>query len=478
MNLAFAAIEEVAPAIARGEMSPVELTRAVLRQIETLEGRLNCYITVLSDAALVEATQAEAEIRSGRYRGPLHGIPVAIKDNLETAGIRSTAGSKILADYLPAEDAPVVARLRAAGAIIVGKTNLHEFGMGATSVNPHYGASRNPWNPNLITGGSSGGSAAAVAAGMALAALGTDAGGSVRIPAALCGVVGLKATHGLVPIRGCLGASNPTVDHIGPLTRSVGDALLVLRAIAGPDPRDPTTEGVPRLPNDLDLGGGIAGLRVGIPTMHYFDGLAAEHETLVRASIAELGRLGATLVDVSVPDHAVLLDGVAGLNSERLAYHGHWMRTRLPDYSLDVQASLLAAQLIPAGDYATALRVRRLLAERYASVLRQVDVLAMPTVVTPAYPVADAEMPTADSLLKENPPLARNTRLANLTGLPAISLPAGFTESGLPVGLMLMGRAFAEGTVLRTASAFEAATNWHRRRPPIAGQAGDSGESG
>ena len=469
MNLAFATIQEIAPRIARGEVSPVELTRAALDQIEKLESRLNCYLTVLADAAIAQATQAEEEIRGGGYRGPLHGIPIAIKDNLETAGIRSTAGSKILADYVPAEDAPAVAHLKAAGAVILGKTNLHEFGMGATSVNPHYGASRNPWNPDFITGGSSGGSAAAVAAGMCLAALGTDAGGSVRIPAALCGIVGLKQTHGLVPIRGCLGASNPTVDHIGPLTRSVADAALVLQAIAGSDPRDPTTENVPPLPDNLDLDGGIAGLRIGIPTVHYFDGLDPEVEGVVRAAIAELGRLGASLVDVSIPDHAVLLDGLAGLGAERLVYHGHWMRTRLSDYSLDVQASLLAAQLIPAADYAMALRVRRLFAERYQAVFRQVDLLATPTVITPAFPIADAEITTADSLLKETPPLARNTRPANLTGLPAISLPAGFTSSGLPVGLQLIGPAFGEAKLLRAAAAFEARTDW-LRRPPVAGE--------
>ncbi|HEX5415355.1 MAG TPA: amidase, partial [Chloroflexota bacterium] len=377
-----------------------------------------------------------------------------------------TAGSKILADYVPAEDAPAVARLKTAGAVILGKTNLHEFGMGATSVNPHYGASRNPWNPDFITGGSSGGSAAAVAAGLCLAALGTDAGGSVRIPAALCGIVGLKQTHGLVPIRGCLGASNPTVDHIGPLTRSVPDAALVLRAIAGPDPRDPTTENVPPLPGKLDLSGGIAGLRIGIPTVHYFEGLDAEVETVVHGAIAELGRLGASLVEVSIPDHAVLLDGVAGLNAERLVYHRNWMASRLADYGLDVQASLLAAQLIPAADYTLALRVRRMLAERYQAVFRQVDLLATPTVVTPAYPIADAEVATADSLLKETPPLARNTRPANLTGLPAISLPAGFTSGGLPVGLQLIGPAFGEGKLLRAAAAFEAGTDWNRR-PPV-----------
>ncbi|HUX88230.1 MAG TPA: amidase, partial [Chloroflexota bacterium] len=315
MDLAFATISDVAPAIQRGELSPVELTRAVLAQIEQLDGRLNCFISVLADSALAQASQAEAEIRQGRYRGPLHGIPIAIKDSLETAGIRSTAGSKILADYVPAADAPAVARLRAAGAIIVGKTNLHEFGMGGTSVNPHYGPTRNPWNPSCIPGGSSGGSAGAVASGMCLAALGTDAGGSVRIPSALCGTVGLKQSHGRVPIRGCLGASNPTVDHIGPLTRSVADAALLLEAMAGPDPLDPTTEGIPPLPPTLDLSGGVAGLRIGVPTMHYFDNIDPEVDAAVRRAIAALGKMGATVVEVTIADHAALLDGLSGMGA-------------------------------------------------------------------------------------------------------------------------------------------------------------------
>ena len=469
MDLAFATISDIAPAIQRGELSPVELTRAVLAQIEQHDSRLNCYISVLADSALAQASQAELEIRQGRYRGPLHGIPVAIKDSLETAGIRSTAGSQILADYVPTEDAPAVARLREAGAIVVGKTNLHEFGMGGTSVNPHYGPTRNPWNPDCIPGGSSGGSAAAVASGMCLAALGTDAGGSVRIPSALCSTVGLKQTHGRVPIRGCLGASNPTVDHIGPITRSVADAALLLRAMAGPDPGDPTTEGIPPLPAELTLSGGVAGLRIGIPTMHYFDGVDPEVDAAIRLAIAELGKMGATIVEVSIADHAALLDGLAGLGAERVNYHKGWMRTRLADYGVDVQASLLAGQLIPAADYALALRVRRVLAERYRAVFRQVDLLATPTVAVPAYPIADATVASDGSTTRDSALLSRNTRVANLTGLPAISLPAGFTTSGLPIGLQLIGRAFDEATLLRAATAFEASTEWHTRRPPEVG---------
>lgn len=468
MSQAFSTIGEIAPSLARGSVSPVELIRSVFDQIERLDGELNCYITVLRDAALDQARAAEAEIRRGDYRGPLHGIPVAVKDNIQTAGVRTTAGSKILADYVPAEDAPVVTRLKTAGAVIVGKTNLHEFGMGATSVNPHYGPSRNPWNPECITGGSSGGSAAAVAAGMCLAALGTDAGGSVRIPSALCGVVGLKQTHGCVPVRGCIGAVKPTVDHIGPIARSVADVALLLRALAGPDPADPTTENVPPLPSDFSLSGGVSGLRIGVPREHFWNGVDDEVDSLVRAAIDELSRLGAGVEEVTIRDHDALRDALSGLDGETPVYHQEWMRTRLHDYGRDVQASLLARQFISASDYAIALRARRLLADRYREVFQRVDVLAMPTVILPAYPIANADGTTALGVPRDPAPLARNTILANLTGLPAISVPAGFTRSGLPVGLQLMGRAYDEATILRAAAAYEAATEWHTRHPSIA----------
>lgn len=467
MNLTFATIHEVATAITSGAISPVELIETALGQIDRLDGEINSYLTVDREGALSQARHAEDEIRHGSYRGPLHGIPIAVKDNIETAGLRTTGGSKILADYVPDLDAPSVARLRAAGAVIVGKTNLHEFGMGATSVNPHYGPTRNPWDTSRITGGSSGGSAAAVATGMCFAALGTDAGGSVRIPSALCGIVGLKQTHGRVPIRGCLGASNPTVDHIAPIARSVADAALLLRLMAGPDSRDPTTENVPPLASDLVAPATVKGLRVGVPAEYYFEGVDGEVESSVRAAIETLDGLGATVVDVSIPDHVALLAGMSGMGGERIGYHRGWMRTRLREYGIDVQANLLAAQFIPAVDYALALRVRRLLADRYREVFQRVDLLAMPTVVVPAYPIADADETTAVDLPRDSTPLAHNTRVANLTGLPAISVPSGFTRLGLPVGLQLMARAYDELTLLRAAAAYEAATDWHARRPPL-----------
>jgi aspartyl-tRNA(Asn)/glutamyl-tRNA(Gln) amidotransferase subunit A len=405
-------------------------------------------------------------------------VPVAVKDNVETAGVRSTGGSKILADYVPAEDAPAWGRLRAAGAILLGKTNLHEFGMGATSLNPHYGPAHNPWDPARVPGGSSGGSAAAVAAGMAPAALGTDAGGSVRIPAALCGVVGLKPTHGLVPVRGGIGFGNPTVDHIGPLGRSVADAALLLSLMAGPDARDPTTRPAPPAGDYVGAAAqgaaapDLRGLRVGVPADHYFAPLDPGVEGAVRAAIEHLAGLGAQVCPVGLPDHEALLAGIAGLGAELLAYHGRWLRTRLQDYSEGVQPRLLASQFILASDYAKALRARRLLRERYDAALQGVDLLAAPTCAVPAPTIAEAE---ADRVplggqTTDTGVLARNTRPANLTGLPAISVPCGFVTAGgsrLPVGLMLIGRPFEEARLLHAAAAYEATTAWHRAAPDL-----------
>ena len=465
------AIADLATLLAQRELSPVELVQAHLSQIERFEPRLNCFITVCGGAALEEARAADGAGGSGAPGGgslaSLFGIPVAVKDNVETAGVRSTAGSKVLADYVPAEDAPAWGRLRQAGAILVGKANLHEFGMGATNLNPHYGHTRNPWDTARVPGGSSGGSAAAVAAGMAPAALGTDAGGSVRIPAALCGVVGLKPTHGLVPVRGGIGFGNPTVDHIGPITRSVADAALLLAFMAGVDPRDPTTQAAPRAADYVAAArqGAAApdlrGVRVGVPQDHYFESCHPDVEAAVRAAIAHLEGLGASAVPVSLPDHAALVAGMSGLGAEGLVYHGPWMRARLSDYSEPVQARLLANQFILAADYAKALRARRLLRERYDAAFEQVDLLAAPTVPVPAPTIAEAEAGGEQSIL------SRNTSPANRTGLPAISVPCGFA-AGMPVGLMLIGRPFEEETLLRAAAAYEATTEWHRSVPPIA----------
>jgi aspartyl-tRNA(Asn)/glutamyl-tRNA(Gln) amidotransferase subunit A len=455
-------LADLAERLSRGEVSPADVVQAHLDQIARLEPQLNGFITVCAEAALA-AARAAGEGGGGALRG----IPVAVKDNIETAGVRATGGSRVLADYVPAADAPAWGRLRRAGAILLGKTNLHEFGMGATNLNPHYGPARNPWDPQRVPGGSSGGSAAAVAAGMAPAALGTDAGGSVRIPAAFCGVVGLKPTHGLVPVRGGIGFGNPTVDQIGPITRTVGDAALLLSLMAGIDPDDPTTVAAPaagdyvRAAQAGSAAAEVRGLRIGVPREHYFDDCHPEVEAAVRAAIAHLEGLGASVVPVALPDHAALMAGLSGMGAEALVYHRRWLRERLEDYSPPAQARLLASQFILAADYATALRVRRVLRQRYDAALSEVDLLAAPTVPVPAPEIAVAE---AEADL---PNLPRNTSPANRTGMPAISVPCGFA-AGLPVGLMLTARPFEEATLLRAAAAYEATTAWHRAAPALA----------
>ena len=441
-----------------------ELVQAVLERIDALEPRLNCFVTVRRDEARREAAAPRP--------GQLGGVPIAVKDNLATAGVRTTAASPFLADHVPDADAPAWARLRDAGAILIGKTNLHEFGMGPTGVYSHFGPTRNPWDPERVPGGSSGGSAAAVATGMAYGALGTDAGGSVRIPAALCGVVGVKPTHGLVPVRGGIGFGNPTVDHIGPMTRSVADAALMLALMAGADPDDPTscpTPGACDYPGAARRGAeerDLAGLRVGVPVDHYFEQIDPEVEAAVRAAIGQLERLGARLVDVRLPDHGPLSDGMSGLGADSLLYHGRWMRQRLAEYAEPIQVRLLAAQFILGSDYAKALRARRLFRERYDAALAQVDLLVAPTepIVAPTFAEAREERIDCGGRTLDSTILVRNTLPANRTGLPALSLPCGFVR-GLPVSLMLTGRPFDEETLLRTAAAYESSTEWHLARP-------------
>ncbi|MAG34806.1 MAG: Asp-tRNA(Asn)/Glu-tRNA(Gln) amidotransferase GatCAB subunit A [Dehalococcoidia bacterium] len=467
-DLAWLTITEACSLVARRLVSPVELTRAVLDQIDRLEPTLNCFITRLDDQALAAAETAEAALASGGEVGPLHGIPIAVKDNIETAEIRSTAGSKILAGYVPREDAPAWARLKAAGAIMLGKTNLHEFGFGTTTINPHYGSTRNPWNPDHVPGGSSGGSAAAVSAGMAMGALGTDAGGSVRIPGALCGVVGLKQTQGRVPIRGAMRGGNPTRDHIGPITRTVGDAALLLAVMSGHDPRDPTSRDVAAPPETLSAETNLRGLRVGVPLDYYFAFVDAPVEAAVRTAIGHLGELGAEVHEVRLPDHDILMDGLDAIRAEALVDHEHWLRTRLEDYGEETQVRLLALQFILANDHAKALRARRLLLERYAAVWREVDLLAAPTVAVPAPTIAAAQ---SSAVMVNRKPysagtLSQLTRPSNYTGLPAISVPCGFVDE-LPVGLMLVGRPFDEQTLFRAANAYEQTTTWHQQRPPL-----------
>lgn len=465
---------ELGRLVAAREVSPVELVQAVHRRLDATEPLLNAFVLRLDEQALADARAAEQEIRAGQHRGPLHGVPFAVKDNIAVAGTVTAAGTLFLADNVTPDDADAVRRLRAAGAILVGKTNLHELALGSTTVNPHYGTTHNPWHPDRIVGGSSGGSAAAVAGGQVPLALGTDSAGSIRMPASVSGCVGLKATHGRVSARGLVASLIVTTDHIGPMTRTVADAAAALEVMASYDAADPLSFDRPVDHYTTALERGLQGVRVGVPTNYYFDLLDPRVEAGVRGAIAELGRLGATLVDVTIPDLEELMHARPFLGAEGLAFVTPYLRAHPELFSKDLRQRVLVNHFVLARDMAIGQRARRLMQERFATVMAQVDLLAAPSTAVPAYPIGATTVSTHDYRTDEDVEIASNLALlrttspANHTGLPAISVPAGFTDDGLPIGFQLMGRAFDEASVLAAAHAYEQATAWHTRRPPLA----------
>jgi aspartyl-tRNA(Asn)/glutamyl-tRNA(Gln) amidotransferase subunit A len=464
-------ISELAPRIKGREISPVELTEAALDRAHKLQPRLNSFITLLPEQAMSRAREEEAALMRGDYRGPLHGIPMGIKDNLATAGIRTTVGSKVLAQHVPSEDACAVSRCREAGAIFLGKENLEEFAAGSTSNNLHYGAVHNPWDLDRIPGGSSGGGGANVAAGVTFASLGTDLGGSVRGPANFCGIVGMKQTFGRVSQRGLM-VTSFNGDHIGPLTRSVADSALVLQAIAGYDPLDPSTVPVPVPDFSADLGRGLSGLKMGIPIDYYFDIIDPEVEAFVRRAIAALEELGAEVREVALPSMQYAGALRMAAMADALVTHEPYLERAREDYGPTVLYRTLAGQFVLGRDYSRALKVQRIIKEEYARVLQEVDFL-----VTPSSPVAawriDADTVTLDGVTYPtrgpgSGMTARCTSPSNATGLPAMSIPCGFTGQGLPIGLQLIGRAFDEPLLYRVAHAYEAVSPARGRRPAVA----------
>jgi aspartyl-tRNA(Asn)/glutamyl-tRNA(Gln) amidotransferase subunit A len=450
----------------RRAISPVELTDAYLARIEQWNPHLNAYLTVMADDARATARQAEAELTARTDRGPLHGIPLGLKDLLATAGVRTTAGSKILADWVPTEDATVVRRLRAAGAVLLGKCAMTEFATGHAH-NPHYGPTRNPWNLECTPGGSSSGSGAAVASGLAAAALGSDTACSIRQPASYCGIVGLRPSQGRVSTAGVVPLAR-SFDTVGPLARSVEDAALVLAAIAGADPADWAMPPVPVGDYRAVLTAGLQGLRVGVPRAYFWDRLDGDVAAAVEAALRVLAQLGAEVRDLDLPgvDDAVDARGLIH-STEAHAYHAAWLRERPDDYSPDVHERVTAGRDTTGAALADAhSRLARFGADVNA-LFETVDVLAAPTTPTPAWPF-DATDVTLNGVTE--PYRASGLRLTvpfTALGGPSLSVPCGFSTAGLPIGLQLAGRRFDEATVLRVGHAFEQATDWHRRRPPL-----------
>ena len=461
-------IGELVPELRERRVSPVELTESYLERIERLDPQLNTYIRVMPDEARAAAREAEREIARGTWRGPLHGVPLGIKDLFDVAGVPTTMGSRILRDNVPTRDATVVARLKSAGAVILGKHNLHEFAFGITSENPHFGVVRNPWDLDRVPGGSSGGTAAAVATGLCAAGMGSDTGASIRAPASFCGIVGLKPTYGRVSRAGALPLAW-SLDHAGPLARSVADCALILQAIAGPDPRDPATSSleVPDFSAELDQG--IRGLRLGVPREYFFDIVEPEVKRLIDLAVATLGRLGAEIEEVSLPhvEHAQVAGNVI-MSTEAAAWHDTWLRERPGDYGADVLQRIRGGLLVRATEYLHSQQMRALIQQDFAHVFERVQVVLSPTVPLVAPPIGRTQEPGGPLNVVPRSIANRTTVPCNLTGMPAISVPCGFSEpDGLPVGLQIMGPAFAEPMVLRVAAAYEAATEWRRQRPPI-----------
>jgi aspartyl-tRNA(Asn)/glutamyl-tRNA(Gln) amidotransferase subunit A len=459
-------ISNLAPKIRRRLLSPVELTSWILARIEKRNPDLNAYITITSDLALEQAKRTEREIARGRYRGPLHGIPICLKDLFFTEGIRTTAGSRILRDFVPPHNAAVVDRLMDAGAILLGKTNLHEFAYGATNVNPHFGPVHNPWNHGRMSGGSSGGSAAAVTAGLAVASLGTDTGGSIRIPAAACGCVGLKPTYGRVPLCGVIPLAQ-SLDHVGPICRCVTDAVLMLEAIAGADPCDPASFGKTGARFGRGLKTGLRGLRIGVPRQYFFDRLQPDVKRNTLKAIAVMERHGGEIVEVNVKrlDETSGLAGIITL-AESLVYHHPWILKRPDDYGLDLRTRFKEGMEITALAYLQSQEARCAYTQEFENALQSVDIVVGPTLPVAAPRMEEGEVLAGRSKENVRMALLRLTRPGNLTGLPAISLPSGFTREGMPTGLQMIGRRMDERTVLRAAFALEQATPWHKVFPP------------
>ena len=462
-EICYLTIAETAAALRRKEISPIETTGALLTRIEILDAKLNSFITLTADLARQQARQAEQELRSGADRGPLHGIPIALKDLYMTQGIRTTCHSAVLENWIPDVDAATVTKLREAGAILLGKLGMHEFAFGGPSIDAPFPAVRNPWNTDHIPGGSSSGSGAAVAAGLCYGALGSDTGGSIRTPSSHCGIVGIKPTYGRVSRYGVVPLSW-SLDHAGPMARSVEDCAILLQAIAGYDAKDPASADV-AVPNfQSGLREGITGLRVGVPRSGWFDenlGIHPQTEALFNQALDVLKSLGAIVSDIDgKPFSLARKANQTILVCEAYAYHEKTYQETPMKFGASVRRRMLEGAFLSAADYIGAQRARAVLNEQIRANFSRVDVFAVPSAPRP--PEAFATMDPNEQNLRPS-----FTNPFNLTGLPAISVPSGFTEENLPAGLQIVAPPFAEPMALRVAYAYEQATQWHTHRPAL-----------
>lgn len=456
-------LQEIAERIRSGQTSPSEIVRLLLDQIRRTDEKLKAYVTICEESALRLAEAAELQVRAGHDLGPLHGIPISIKDLFETEGIRTTCGSKLMQDYVPRTDCTVVKRLKLNGAIVLGKLNTHEFALGG--ITP---PTRNPWNLDHIPGGSSGGSAAAIAASSAIATTGSDTGGSIRIPASFCGVVGLKSTYGRVSRAGVFPESW-SLDHVGPITRRVEDAALLLRTMAGHDDLDPTSSEV-AVPNYVELlKDGISELRIGVPTNYFFERCDKQVSKAVTSAIELLKDLGCRTIEFEFPYIPEIMAAYTTLDScEASAYHERSVEHRAGDFQPDVRLLLEQGLFIPATYYIQALRVRAMIFPEIMNLFKRFDLIVTPSEPMVAPEIGQQIVRFDDAEESVDSALVRYLAPFNLTGLPALSIPCGFSSNGLPIGMQIIGKAYDEATVLKAGQAIEQATDWHMRSPEIA----------
>jgi len=470
-DLAFASIQEIGKLFRKRKLSPVELTKLMLARVERLNPKLNAYLTVTDKLALAQAKKAETELfaprssQGHRDRGPLHGIPISLKDNIYTKDIRTTAGSKILKDFVPARDAVVVSQLKEAGAIFLGKTNLHEFAYGVTTNNPHFGPTRNPWDPSRIPGGSSGGSAAAVAAGLCYGSIGTDTGGSIRIPAALCGIVGLKPTFGRVSVADVVPLS-PRLDCVGPLARSTWDAAALLDPVFVRGEKELPLQRATKTKSPS-----LRGFRIGVPKDFFLKMVSVDVEYAFEKALRVLRKLGATLQEAAIPLLQETEDAgnhIAWAEATHYHQHAGWFPARAADYGEDVRARLELGTRVPATAYLHAVEVRESFIAGFHAAMADAGIDALVAPTTPIFAPAVGEETTA--VCGANHPtralLLRNNRPANLAGLPAISIPCPGTADGLPVGMQLIGSVTDEPLLLRIAHSFEQGQSFFPH-PPV-----------